>query len=95
MTENTTMTIRSGLALAVLAVAVAATPALAKHRAHHSGYAAHAQAIDPGDEYTMTPARERALRDCSALGNKLVQKDWGVMQGTTMSACMTEHGQME
>ena len=57
-------TLRTGLALAVLAVAVAATPALAKHRAHHPGYAARAQAVDPGDEFTMTPARERALRDC-------------------------------
>jgi hypothetical protein len=43
----------------------------------------------------MTPERERALRECSAIANKFVQKDWGVRQDTTMGSCMASHGQIQ
>jgi len=42
----------------------------------------------------MAIDRERALRECSEIANKLVQKDWGVHQDTTMGSCMTSHGQI-
>jgi hypothetical protein len=32
---------------------------------------------------------------CSEIANKYIQKDWGVMQGDHMRACMTEHEEME
>ena len=82
------------------AVAAAASPATAaqKHRAANPGYAARAQALPaqqaPG-EGTMTADRERALRECSEVANKLVQKDWGVMQNTVMNSCMVSHGQTQ
>src|SRR5258707_8122202 len=63
----------AALALAA-AVAAAASPAMAaQKRAHatHPGYAARAQALPgqevPGEGTTMTPARERALRECSEI----------------------------
>ena len=66
-------------------------------RATHPGYTARAQAL-PGrairGEDGMTTDRERALRECSEIANKLVQKDWGVHQDTTMGSCMTSHGQI-
>jgi hypothetical protein len=43
----------------------------------------------------VTADRARALRECSEQANKLVQKDWGVMQNTTMNSCMTSRGQMQ
>jgi hypothetical protein len=88
------LNVRTGATLLALALTVAATPALARQHAHHPGYAARAQAPD-ADEGVMTPERDRALRECSALSNKLLQKDWGVMQDTTEQSCMAEHGQME
>lgn len=78
----------------LLGVAAATTPAAAAK--HHARQNARAQAIDPVDaEGMMTPAREKALRDCSAMANKFVQKDWGVTQGTAMGSCMMQHGQPE
>jgi uncharacterized protein with LGFP repeats len=93
---------RNAMAALALAVAVAAavSPATAaqKHRAANPGHAARAQALPaqqaPGGG-TMAPERERALRECSEAANKLVQKDWGVMQNTTMNSCMLSHGQMQ
>ena len=82
-----------------LAVAAAASPAMAaqKHRTANPGYAARAQAV-PSEESSsegVTADRARALRECSEQANKLVQKDWGVMQNTTMNSCMTSRGQMQ
>jgi len=89
----------AALALAI-AVTAAASPAMAAQKrasATHPGYAARAQAL-PGrairGEDGMTTDRERALRECSEIANKLVQKDWGVHQDTTMGSCMTSHGQI-
>jgi hypothetical protein len=84
-------------------VAAAASPSVAAStkRAVHPGHAARAQAGGAGaarargaGDGSMTSQREQALRECSERANKLVQRDWGVMQNTTMNACMTEHGQM-
>ena len=82
-----------------IVLAATGSPALAQKRApaKHPGYAARAQAL-PGQEFSgegaVTPTRQRALRECSEIANKLVQKDWGVRQDTTMSSCMTSHGQI-
>jgi hypothetical protein len=92
--ENTMLNVRTGATLLALALAVAATPALARQHARHPGHEARAQALDP-DEGVVSPGRESALRECSALANKFVQKDWGWMQGQQERACMVEHGQME
>lgn len=86
--------VRNGVPALALAIAVVlgGSPALAKQRASHPGHDARAQALDP-DESAMTPARENALRECSEIANRFVQKDWGVMQDEHMSSCMVEHGQ--
>ena len=42
----------------------------------------------------MSGHRDQAIRECSGQMNKLVQKDWGVMQNTNFAACMTDHGEM-
>jgi hypothetical protein len=76
----------------VLAIAGAATPALARHRAHHPASEARAQALDPGDTM-MTPDRERALRECSDASNRFIERDWGVQQDERMASCMMQHGQ--
>ena len=92
--------VAAALALGVV-LAAAGSPALAQKRPHatHPGHAARAQALPDqdvsGEGSTMTPARERALRECTEQANKLVQKDWGVMQNTTMGSCMNSHGQMQ
>ena len=90
---------------AVMAVgmilAVPGSPAVAQRRApaRLPGHAARAQALPDqdgsGEGTTMTPDRERALRECSEQANKLVQKDWGVMQNTVMNSCMSSRGQMQ
>ena len=87
--------VRTAAAVLALALAVAATvqPASAKQQTHR-GHDARAQAIDPG-EAAMTPEREKALRECSEHANRLMQKDWGVMQGEQMASCMNAHGQPE
>jgi hypothetical protein len=101
----TVINFRNGVAALALGLAVvsAASSAMAaqKHSAH-PGHAANAQALpgqalpgqDSSGDGTMTPARAQALRECSEIANKLVQKDWGVRQDTTMGSCMVSHGQM-
>jgi hypothetical protein len=86
--------VRTGVAALalVLAVAGAATPALARHRAHHPASEARAQALDPGDAM-MTPDRERALHECSDASNRFIERDWGVQQDERMASCMMQHGQ--
>lgn len=94
--------VAAALALS-LAVVAAASPASAAHKhkhVSHAGRAANAQAVE-GDfgadngGFVMTKARETAIRECSGQMNRLVQKDWGVMQNETFSSCMVEHGQMQ
>ena len=84
--------LRTAALASTLAAAAVASPALAKERARHPGFEARAQAVDPG-EALMTPEREKALRECSEIANRLVQKDWGVMQDERMGSCMRGHGQ--
>jgi hypothetical protein len=83
----------------VLGAAGTASQAVAATKHHHrNGLGAYARAVDDGSqgesEGVMSAARAKALRDCSAEMNKLVQKDWGVMQNTDFAACMTQHGEM-
>src|SRR5690349_20648685 len=87
-----------GLAL-VFGAAVTASQALAATKHHHrNGLGAYARAVDDGvqgeSEAGISATRAKALRDCSAEMNKLVQKDWGVMQNTDFASCMTQHGEM-
>lgn len=86
--------VRSGAAALIvsLAAVAAVSPTLAKERASRAGHNAQAQAFDLGAAQ-MTPEREKALRECSAIAARYVQKDWGVQQDEHMAACMLEHGQ--
>jgi hypothetical protein len=82
------------LALVISGMGVTAqAQAATKH--HQRGHSAYARAVgNEGDgDMTMSAHREKMIRECSGQMNKLVQKDWGVMQNTTFAACMTEHGE--
>jgi hypothetical protein len=86
------------IALALMFGAVGASSqalAATKHH-HHRGHSAYARAIggeEGGEAMPLTGHRDQAIRQCSGQMNKLVQKDWGVMQNTSFAACMTEHGE--
>lgn len=87
------------IAVALMFGAVgASSQAVAATKHHHQrGHQAYARAINSeegGEAMPMSPHRDKMMRECSGLSNKLVQKDWGVMQNTTYAACMTEHGEM-
>jgi len=87
------------IALALMFGAVSASSqALAATKHHHNrGHAAYARAVDSevgGETMSMSAHRDKMIRECSGQMNKLVQKDWGVMQNTSFAACMTEHGEM-
>ena len=79
-----------------LGLAVAATPALAKHRVTPPGYAARAQAI-PGDigDGAMSSHRATALRECNDLAGKYSQSTWGNVSSDQYRACMAQHGETE
>jgi hypothetical protein len=85
----------TAIALMFSAVAASSQALAATKHHHHRGHAAYARAVgSEGDgEMTMNAHREKMIRECSGQMNKLVQKDWGVMQNTTFAACMTEHGE--
>ncbi len=92
----------AALALSLAVVAAASPASAAKKHKHvsHAARAAHAQSIDRGagdanDGAVMSKARENAIRECSGQMNRLVQKDWGVMQNEMFSSCMVEHGQAQ
>ena len=83
-----------------LAVAGAATPALAKNRVTPPGYDARAQAIPgqaiPGDFGDgMSGHRATALRECNDLASKFSQSTWGNVSSDQYRACMAEHGESE
>jgi len=66
----------------------------------NQGYRARAQAPARYDSTSvdtrMSPERVRALRDCTAVEQKMgSQSTWGVQQLDVYRACMTEHGQAE
>jgi hypothetical protein len=86
------------IALALMIGAVgASSQALAATKHHHRGHSAYARAIsaeEGGEAMPMNGHRDQAIRECSGQMNKLVQKDWGVMQNTSFAACMTQHGEM-
>ena len=88
------LNIRTGATLLALALAVAATPALARQHTRHPGHEAQAQAVAQ-ETGAMAPEREKALHDCSQTANRFDQKTWGVIQDEIMAACMSQHGQME
>ena len=90
----------AALALSVAVVAAVSPASAAQKHVSHAGRAANAQAVE-GDAggavggVVMNKAREDAIRECSGQSNRLVQKDWGVMQGETFASCMVQHGQPE
>ncbi|MCK9913021.1 hypothetical protein MXD81_27975 [Microbacteriaceae bacterium K1510] len=65
------------------------------------GYRARAQAPARYDSMStdntrMSPERVQALKDCTAVEQKMgSQSTWGVQQLDVYRACMTEHGQAE
>ena len=83
-------------AVAVAMVLAAPTMAFAGQ-----GYKARAQAPTRYDSMSvdntrMTPERVQALRDCTAVEQKMgSQSTWGVQQIEVYRACMTQHGQAE
>ena len=84
-------------ALLGLALAAAATPALAKHKTTmHPGYAARAQAMpgEAGGPITSGP-RANALRECNDKAAPLRDYTWGQEQDFSYRACMSQHGQPE
>jgi hypothetical protein len=82
-------------ALAVaLALASAASPALAKHRASRAGFNARAEAIG-GERATDAGARASALRQCNDQSSSLKEYTWGEEQDFKYRACMSQHGQIE
>jgi len=88
-----TMTSRAITLALVLGAVGVTSQAQAATKHHHRGHGAYARATDEGGEGQMNAHRASAIRECSGQMNKLVQKDWGVMQNTTFAACMTEHGE--
>ena len=89
-------TLSAALALG-LALAAAATPALAKHKtAMHPGHAARAQAM-PGAAGgpIITGPRANALRECNDKVAPFKDYTWGVDQDQRYRACMSQHGQPE
>jgi hypothetical protein len=79
-----------------LAASVAASPAFAKQRIHHPGYAARAQAVD-GDSgaIRMSGGREAAIRECSDKSAAFRDYTWGMTQSDSYRVCMAGHGQPE
>lgn len=79
--------------------AVLAMPMMASaEQSYHRGYRAQAQApygTGVTDAARMTPARVRALQECSTLEQKWPQSSFGAQQLEVYRACMAEHGQAE
>jgi hypothetical protein len=73
--------------IAALAFGVAVATAAAS-----SGFA---QTVDNNGGYPVSVARAEALRDCNALAQPYLNKDWGVTQSDVYRACMTQHHQPE
>src|SRR5439155_25625464 len=70
-----------------LALTVAASPASAKNRAQHAGYAARAQAVGT-DVGGVRDPRAKALRECSTKAEPLRDYTWGNNQYDLYRACM-------
>jgi hypothetical protein len=65
-----------------IAVAAAASPSLA-------------QLADNNGGYPVSANRAEALRECNALAQPYLEKDWGVRQDDIYRSCMAEHHQPE
>lgn len=78
------------------ALSLASTPGLAATHATHAGYTANAQAIEgviaPD---SISPARERALRECNDRAEPFKNYTWGHAQTDIYRSCMAGHGQPE
>ena len=93
---------RNAIAAVVLglAVAAAASPALAKERARtNTGQDARAQSQPICGEFRdgqMNSHREQALRECNTKANRYLQHTWGGNQQSQIyRSCMMEHGEIE
>jgi hypothetical protein len=82
-------------ALLGLAVAAAASPALAKERGarNNPGHAARAQAVGPVGENGMSQHRANALRKCNESANRYSQHTYGNMQSYAYWSCMMQEGE--
>jgi hypothetical protein len=90
--SKTTAALALGL---TLGLALAATPATAKQRAAHPGYAARAQVFGESGELPISGPRAAALRECSDKVAPLKDYTWGMEQTDQYRACMAQHGQIE
>jgi hypothetical protein len=85
----------------VLAVAGAASPALAKERTSHPGHAARAQAVPspagPSEAGSdgMSSHRSQAIRECMGTSSKFLETTWGNMSSHQYRTCMATHGEQE
>jgi hypothetical protein len=87
--------IAAGLALS-LVVTGTSIPAFAAQPTVHPGHAARAQATESQDEGgPVSPAREKALRECSTATGGMKQYAMGVQESAGLRACMNQHGQPE
>jgi hypothetical protein len=91
------MTAANGFLAAVAVAMTVATPTLALAA---QGYRARAQAPvawqDSGGGAPLSPQRVRALKDCTAVEQKMgTNFTWGAQQLDVYRACMYSHGQAE
>jgi hypothetical protein len=89
--SNTTAGLVAGL------VITSVVPALGATRLNHSARNARAQAIEQsvGVDEGVTAHRAKALRECSEIAGKFIQRSYGVRQLEINGACMAEHGEPE
>jgi hypothetical protein len=87
--------IASKLHIVALAIGVAAIASPALARTQHPGYEARAQVLGLAEPDGMSSHRAEALRECNTEANKLLQKDWGVMQTEMLNACLAQQGEQE
>jgi hypothetical protein len=90
----------------MIAVIAVTSPAIARSRAHHAGYHAHAQATagyhahaqatggDLGSD-VMSVDRAADIRACNVKASRWSQYTWGVTQSHQYRGCMFERGQPE
>jgi hypothetical protein len=80
----------------MIPVVAVTSPAIARSRAHHAGYHAHAQATG-GDLGSDVVSIDRAadIRACNVKASRWSQYTWGVTQSHQYRACMSERGQPE
>ena len=86
--------ITAGLVAGLVVTSV--VPALGASRVIPPGHNARAQAIqEPTGEFSVSPERDRALRDCNAKVDGMREYSMGVRRSQSYAVCMHEHGEAE